>query len=80
MRLKHSEQARKAMRILRSEKQKDTLAKFFWDMAKVAFAVQVLTPLAKPEALRFYSLAVGFVAGLTLALVGYLFDGVEVKP
>jgi len=67
------------VRILRSEKQKDNLAKFFWDMAKVSFAVQVLTPLAKPEALQGFSLAVGFTAGFMLALTGYLLDGMEVQ-
>ena len=68
------------MRILRSEKQKDNLAKFFWDMAKVAFAVQVLTPLANPEALQAFSLAVGFLAGFLFASIGYLLDGMEVQP
>lgn len=67
------------MRILRSEKQKDNVAKFFWDMAKVAFAVQVVTPLAKPEAIQTVSLAVGIIAGFVLALVGYVFDGMEVR-
>ena len=67
------------MRILRSEKQKDNLAKFFWDMAKVSFAVQVLTPLAKPEALQAFSLTTGFGAGFILAFVGYLLDGMEVR-
>lgn len=68
------------MRILQTEKQKDNLAKFFWDMAKVSFTVLVVTPLAKPEAVQVVSLAVGVVAGFVLALVGYLFDGMEVKP
>lgn len=67
------------MRLLRTEKQKDNLAKFFWDMAKVSFAVQVITPLAKPEALQVFSLAVGIVAGFVLALVGFLCDAMEVQ-
>lgn len=48
-------------------------------MAKVSFAIQVLTPLAKPEAVHVASLVVGFVAGFILALVGYLLDGMEVQ-
>jgi len=68
------------VRILRSEKQKDNLAKFFWDMAKVSFAVQVFTPLTKPEAVQLASLTAGITAGFVLALVGYIFDGMEVRP
>jgi len=48
-------------------------------MAKVSFAVQVLTPLAKPEALQAFSLTTGFGAGFILAFVGYLLDGMEVR-
>ncbi len=67
------------MQILRTERQKENLAKFFWDMAKIAFAVLVLTPLTKPEAVQRVSMAVGVIAGSVLAFVGYLFDGMEVK-
>jgi hypothetical protein len=34
------------MRIIRTEKQKDNLAKFFWDMAKVTLTLVFVTPPA----------------------------------
>ena len=40
------------MRILHNEKQKDNVAKFFWDAAKIALAALVLGPIAKPEVLQ----------------------------
>ncbi|MBI3250073.1 MAG: hypothetical protein HYZ50_26560 [Deltaproteobacteria bacterium] len=36
------------MRILRTEKQRENLAKFFWDMAKVALTFFVIAP-SKPR-------------------------------
>jgi len=37
-----------AMKIIRTEKQRENLAKYFWDMSKVAFAVLVVGPFANP--------------------------------
>jgi len=55
------------MRILRTEKQRENLAKFFWDMAKVAFTFFVITPLAQPQSsglLRVIAgVAIGFILG-----------------
>jgi len=67
------------MRILRSEKQKDNLAKFFWDMAKVAFALLVIGPFAKPESISALGLFLGTGIGIVLALCGYILDGMEVQ-
>ena len=67
------------MQLLRPEKQKDNLAKFFWDMTKVSFAVLVLTPLAKPEAGAMISFSIGTLSGGVLLSVGYLLDGMEVQ-
>ena len=66
------------MRIIRTEKQKDNLAKFFWDMAKVAFTLLVIGPFAKPESLSSGGLLVGIAIGLTLAFMGHFLDGREV--
>ena len=56
------------MRIIRAEKQKDNLAKFFWDMAKVAFTLLVLGPFAKPESLNVFGLITGTTIGVALGL------------
>jgi hypothetical protein len=67
------------MRIIRSDKQKDNPAKFFWDMAKVAFTLLVLGPFAKPESLNLLGLFAGIAIGVALGLWGYLLDGMEVR-
>ena len=66
------------MRVVHGEKQKDNLAKFFWDMAKVAFTLLVLGPFAKPESINLLGLVAGTAIGFALALLGYVLDGMEV--
>ena len=68
-----------AVRILRSEKQKENLAKFFWDMAKVSFALLVVGPFAKPESVGAFGLFFGTGIGIVVALCGYILDGMEVQ-
>lgn len=67
------------MRIIRTDKQKDNLAKFFWDMAKVAFALLVVGPFAKPESMSVLGLVSGAGIGVVLGLWGYILDGMEVQ-
>lgn len=67
------------MRILRNEKQKDNLAKFFWDDAKIALAALVIGPVTKPEVVQLWVIGIGVLATLAFALLGCLFDGMEVK-
>ena len=67
------------MILIRTEKQKDNLAKFSYDIAKIIFAVTVVTPIAKPE--TFHSLL--FTGGLAVTILcfifGYILDAKEVK-
>jgi hypothetical protein len=67
------------MRIIRTEKQKDNLAKFFWDMSKVAFTLLVIGPFATPGGVSSGGLLIGIVIGFLLSLWGYLLDGMEVS-
>ena len=67
------------MRIIRNEKQKDNLAKFFWDDAKIALAALVIGPVARPEAIQGWVIGMGVLSTLAFAVLGYLFDGTEVK-
>lgn len=66
------------MKVIRTEKQKDNLAKFFWDMAKVAFTLLVIGPFAKPESLSSAGLLTGIAIGFVLVFVGHFLDGREV--
>jgi hypothetical protein len=67
------------VKIIRTDKQRENLAKYFWDMSKVAFAVLVVGPFARPESFSSAGLIVGVIIGFLLALSGYLLDGMEVS-
>ena len=66
------------MKLLRTEKQKDNLAKFFWDMSKVAFTLLVVSRLVAAEGFSLPGLVAGIAVGFVLALLGHFFDGREV--
>jgi len=66
------------MRILRTEKQRENLAKFFWDMAKVAFTFFVITPLAQPQSYGLLRVIAGVAIGFILVVIGYMLDGRKV--
>ena len=63
------------MRILRTEKQRENPAKFFWDMAKVAFTFFVVAPLAQTQSYGLVRIIAGLAIGFTLAVIGYMLDG-----
>ena len=58
-----SEPSSLLMKIIRTEKQRENLAKYFWDMSKVAFAVLVAGPFAKPESFSSAGLLIGIAIG-----------------
>jgi hypothetical protein len=66
------------MKIIRTDKQKDNLAKFFWDMSKVVFTLLVVTRFAAPEGFSAPGLVAGIAIGFALALLGHFLDGREV--
>ena len=51
--------------------------KFFWDDAKCALAALIVGPVSRPETIEDWVITFGVVS--TVALLGYLFDGMEVK-
>ncbi len=67
------------MRIIRTEKQKDNLAKYAWDLSKIAVAALGIAPFARPEAVDLRIVGGGLLSGLLLALGGYLLDGMEIR-
>ncbi len=67
------------MRIIRTEKQKDNLAKYAWDLSKIMVTALAIAPFAKPEAVDLRVVGAGVLAGILLALMGYLLDGMEIK-
>ena len=67
------------MNIIRTDKQKDNLAKVFWDMGKIIFGVHIISPLARPELLSVGSFVSGLIVGGFSWVLGYLIDGKEVQ-
>jgi hypothetical protein len=67
------------MQILRTEKQRENLAKFFWDMAKVAFTFFVIAPLAQPQPFGLLRVITGVAIGFILVAIGYMRDGRKVS-
>lgn len=68
------------MRIIRTDKQKDNLAKYWWDLSKIMVAALVIAPFAKSEAVDLKAVGLGICAGILSALFGHLLDGKEIKP
>ena len=66
------------MQVLRTEKQRENLAKFFWDMAKIAFTFFVVTPLTQAQSYGVSRVLAGLAVGFTLVIIGYILDGRKV--
>ena len=67
------------MRLIRTKEQKDNLAKTCWDLFKITITALVIAPLAKPETTETHSILLGLFSGVIFAVLGYIFDGMEVK-
>ncbi|MBW8051500.1 MAG: hypothetical protein FVQ77_14410 [Cytophagales bacterium] len=57
------------MRVIRTGKQKDNLAKYLYDVSKIIFAVVVIGPFVKPESINIYV----FLFGLSATIIFYIF-------
>jgi hypothetical protein len=69
----------RSVRVIRDEKQKDNLAKFCWDMAKIALGALVIAPIAKPEGVVASLVIAGVIATGAFGVVAYIIDGREVQ-
>jgi hypothetical protein len=67
------------MRWIRTKEQKDNLAKYCWDISKIAVAALGIAPLAKPETVDLRAIAYGLLIGVLFGLFGYILDGKEVR-
>ena len=67
------------MPFIKTEKQKDNLAKFSYDIAKIILAITVISPIAKPETFHFSLFIGSFVVTVLFFIFGYMLDAKEVK-
>lgn len=68
------------MAFIKTEKQKDNLVKFSYDIAKIILAITVISPIAKPETFHFALFIGGFIVTILFFALGCLLDTKEVKP
>jgi len=66
------------MGFIKTEKQKDNIAKFSYDTAKIILAITVISPIAKPEAFHFALFVGGFIVAILFFALGCLLDTKEV--
>ncbi len=62
-----------------TEKQKNNLAKFFYDIAKIDFAALVVAQFANPSNIRFWTLALGIISTIIPLLIALSLDRKENK-
>ena len=62
-----------------TEKQKNNLAKFFYDIAKIDFAALVVAQFANPANLKYWILIVGIIATVIPIFVGLALDKQETE-
>ena len=67
------------MSFIKTEKQKDNIAKFSYDTAKIILAITVISPIAKPETFHFALFVGGFIVTILFFALGCLLDTKEVK-
>ncbi|MBI4645756.1 MAG: hypothetical protein HY738_03925 [Bacteroidia bacterium] len=67
------------MRIIKTEKQKDNLTKYLYDISKIIIAVMVIGPIAKPESFNIFAFVIGVVVSIIFFLLGQTLDKKEIK-
>lgn len=65
--------------MLRNEKQKDNLAKFLYDIAKIIIAIIVISPIVQPEKFDMNVFAVGFIVAFLFFIFAYFLDQKQIK-
>jgi hypothetical protein len=66
------------MTLIKTEKQKDNLAKFSYDTAKIILAITVISPIAKPATFHLSLFVGGFIVTMLLFVLGFMLDAREV--
>ncbi len=63
-----------------TEKQKDNVAKFLYDIAKIALATMVLAPITHKDPMGLWTLTSGICATIIFFLLAFNLDKKEIKP
>lgn len=65
--------------MLETEKQKDNLAKFLYDIAKIDFAAFVVAQISKFTEFTILDFIIGILATIIPIIVALILDGKEMK-
>jgi len=66
------------MSFIKTKEQKNNLAKFSYDLAKIIFAIIVIGPFVKSESFTIFAFLGGAIFTIIFFLIGYTLDGKEV--
>jgi len=64
--------------MIKTEKQKDNAAKFFYDVAKIDFAAMVIAQIANPLGFKLWVVILGIMATILPFMVAFILDGKEI--
>lgn len=67
------------MSLLKNEKQKDNLAKFLYDIAKIIIAIIVVSPIVQPEKFDMNVFVAGFVVSFLFFIFAYFLDQKQIE-
>lgn len=65
--------------IIKTEKQKDNVVKYFYDVSKIFLAVMVITPVVQWQNFKLWVFLFGCSATLFSFIFAFILDGKEVK-
>ena len=66
--------------LIRTQKQRDNLARFLYDMAKIVVATSVLAPVVNLSAFSYATVSAGLVVAIASFYMAFYLDGLEVSP
>jgi hypothetical protein len=66
--------------LIRTEKQKDNLSKFLYDMAKIVLASAVIAPMVNVSVFSYLTMLGGLLLAVLCFCAAYILDGKEAQP
>jgi len=66
------------MRLVKNEPQKQNLAKFLYDIAKIIFGVIVVSQILKPQEFKVWIFISGIASMVIFFFLAYILDGKEI--
>ncbi len=63
--------------LIKNNKQKDSLAKFFYDLAKIVVAILIIGPVTKLSTVPVFLITIGIIALLLFITIAIILDNKE---